>query len=318
MSITAHNQLSERMKIVPLMNDSADGLAAPANFGRRWFSREVLEITADALRFIDIVEIILAALISYALVETRLPAELGLMHLKDTLVGALCAPLVLHWCGLYQVRVLLSKRRAFTAVIGGFFSFVAILLVIGLAVGTLDHASMLWGGLWLSSTFTLFLATRLALGRAIAVMVRRGILRDAVAVVGGGPLADRLITHLSTLHIRNPDRCPIEVVGIFDDRHNRLPAGCRSVAGTLDDLITLGQEGVFDRVVLTLPWSAERRLVEIRNKLQALAIDISLCPDGIAFSTPSRQHSEFGELPFLSLAERPLRRWGAIAKRVED
>ena len=192
------------------------------------------------------------------------------------------------------------------------------MLLIGLAAGTLDSASLLWGGLWLGSSFTLFLGTRLALGRAVSVMVRRGVLRDVVAIVGGGPLADRLIAHLTSLHLRNPDRCPIEVVGIFDDRHDRLPTGCRSVTGTLDDLILLGTERVFDRVVLTLPWSAERRLLEIRDKLQALAIDISLCPDGIAFSAPSRQQSEFGELPFLSLAVRPLRRWGAVAKRIED
>src|ERR1700757_4895146 len=107
MAIMAQNQLTEKVEIVPLINEPAAGMAGSPAFGRRWFSREVLEIAADALRFVDIIEIILAATFSYALVQTQLPTEFELVRLKDTLVGALCAPLILHWCGLYQVNIIL-------------------------------------------------------------------------------------------------------------------------------------------------------------------------------------------------------------------
>jgi Undecaprenyl-phosphate glucose phosphotransferase len=238
--------------------------------------------------------------------------------LKYTLVGALLLPFVLHWCGLYQTRNLMSRQRIVRSVFHGAAALTIMMALIGLATDTLRDGGLVWGALWLATSGALFLVTRLALARGIRAMIRRGRLRDVVAVVGGGQLADRLVTHLTTLHSRSPDRCPVEVVGIFDDRSDRLPAECRRTTGGLDDLITLGKEGVIDRIVITLPWSAEQRLLEIRNKLQALAIDISLCPDGIAFSSPARQKAEFGDLPLLSLAERPLHRWDAVTKRVED
>ena len=318
MSLTAQNSLSDEIVIPAIANDAAAYYAAPPIFGRRWFSREILEVAAGALRFLDVIEFISASFLSFYVMNSHLPAEFEVAHLKYTLVGALLAPLVLHWCGLYQARDLMSPRRALASVARGSAVFAGLMLSIGFATDTLTGGAMLWGGAWLGTAFAMLGATRFAVARGGAMMVRQGRLRDVVAIVGGGHLADRLITHLATLHVRSPDRCPIEVVGIFDDRTNRVPAECRSITGRLDDLITLGKEGVIDRIVITLPWSAEQRLHEIRNKLQALSIDISLCPDGIAFSTLSRQEAEFGDLPLLALAERPLRPWDAVTKRIED
>jgi Undecaprenyl-phosphate glucose phosphotransferase len=318
MSLTAQSPLSDKIVIPAVANDTAPYYEAAPVFGRRWFSREILEVAAGALRFLDVVELISASFVSFYLMSSRLPAAFDVAHLKYTLVGALLAPLVLHWCGLYQAPNLMSSRRGLASAARGSVVFVGLMLLIGLATDALTGETMLWGGLWLGTAFAMFAGTRFALARGVAMMVRQGRLRDVVAVVGAGPLADRLITHLTDLHTRSANRCPIEVVGIFDDRSDRIPLDCRAVTGRLDDLITLGKEGVIDRIVITLPWSAEQRLHEIRNKLQALSIDISLCPDGIAFSTMSRREAEFGDLPLLALAERPLRRWDAVTKRIED
>ena len=318
MSITAQSPLTDEIAVPVVANDAQPYYAAPPSFGRRWFSREIIEIASGALRFIDVIEVIAASFVAFFLFRPQLPVSLEVDHLKYALVGALLLPFVMHWCGVYQTRNVMSQLRIVRSVLRGTAAFAAVMLLIGVATNTLDAGTLAWGGLWLGGSAALFLATRLGMARGINMMIRRGRLRDIVAVVGGGPLADRLVTHLTTLHTRSADRCPVEVIGIFDDRSDRLPPGCRAAVGGLDDLITLGKEGVIDRIVLTLPWSAEDRLVEIRNKLQALAIDISLCPDGIAFSSPARQEAEFGELPLLSLAHRPLRRWDAVTKRIED
>jgi len=318
MSITAQSPTTDEVVVPDVANDAQPYYSAPPSFERRWFSREIIEVGAGALRFIDIIEVILASFVSFFLFRPQLPVSLEVDHLKYTVVGALLLPFVMHWCGVYQTRNVMSRLRIARTVIRGSVAFAVVMLLIGVGTNTLDEGTLVWGGLWLGGSSLLLLVTRLGLARAINAMIRRGRLRDIVAVVGGGPLADRLIGHLTTLHTRSSDRCPVEVIGIFDDRSERLPPGCRAASGGLDDLITLGKEGVIDRIVITLPWSAEERLVEIRNKLQALAIDISLCPDGIAFSSPARQEAEFGELPLLSLAQRPLRQWDAVTKRIED
>jgi|HubBroStandDraft_1064217.scaffolds.fasta_scaffold00066_36 Undecaprenyl-phosphate glucose phosphotransferase len=285
---------------------------------RNRLSRETLDLIPDALRLIDFVVLILSILYFYPLLRSTLPSDTWLAHFENITAGIVVTPFILQTLGLYGTRVLLSPGRTVMAVLWGFGLLALAMLGFCFATGTVDYPSLLWGGLWSTSSFVVFLTTRLALAQTIASLARRGVLSDSVAIVGGGSRADRLVAHLSTRHLWQPYRCPIGVVGIFDDRHNRLPAGCLTVGGTLDDLIALGKEGAFDSVILTLPWSAEQRLLEIRNKLQALAINVSLCPDGLEFPALSRGKFRVEDPPFYPLAERPLRRWNAVAKRCED
>jgi polysaccharide biosynthesis protein PslA len=316
MALAAHNQGIEQVTTILPTAKTAFNLPASHRLGGRWFSRELLEVISDSFRFIDVIGLILAGFATYFFVEDRLTDELALVHLQGMLVGALSAPFLLHFCGLYRVANVRSRHHAFQATLVGCGSLAVLLSLVALATDLMDRDTFIWGSLWLIVSFVLFLGTRLGAAQVISGMIRGGILYDSVAIVGGGPLADRLVAHLTSMHLNNLDRCPIEIVGIFDDRRDRLPDGCRTLNGSLDDLVTLGKEGVFDRVILTLPWAAERRLLEIVHKLQALAIDVSLCPDGIVFA--ARKPDTRTDLPFLSLAERPLRRWGAIVKRGED
>jgi Undecaprenyl-phosphate glucose phosphotransferase len=285
---------------------------------RRRVSPESLHLFLDALRFIDGITLTLTTFYIYIVAASILPFDLWMSYFPDILCGAVAIPLLLHLYGLYHLRTVQSASDMLKAAIC-VYGLGGLIVVLSCALtGTLNHSFLLWAGLWLSSSFLVFLVTRLPVAWGIAALMRRGIIRDAVAIVGGGPLADRLIDHLSTLHLWQKGRCPIEIVGIFDDRHDRLPPGCLTIAGTTDDLITVGREGGVDRVLVTLPWTAEQRLAKIRDKLQALAIDVLLCPAGVAFPAASSQCTSLNELPFYTLAERPLRPWSVIVKRGED
>jgi Undecaprenyl-phosphate glucose phosphotransferase len=144
------------------------------------------------------------------------------------------------------------------------------------------------------------------------------MLRDTVAILGAGPLAGRLIAHLSTQYPGGAAPCPIEMVGLFDDRRERARLAGQTVSGTIDDLMRRAQEGRLDRVIVTLPCSADSRVLAIRDRLQALAIDVLLCPDGAAFDASLHRHEGFAGLPLLTLVKRPLRGWASVAKRLED
>jgi len=288
------------------------------NPDRHKYSKESLDITKDLLRFSDIALIFFAGILANFLTGPRLPIELWMSHLRDILTAAVVAPFVLHQCGLYRDESLRTTAGTIGSCLYGCIALSLIGLVFGLSIPGFSPASWPWFVLWFVVSFALVAGTRLILSRIIDRLVREGSLSDRVAILGGGPLADRLVDHLASLHVLNPSRCPIEVVGIFDDRTSRLPDTCRTVRGTLDDLIELGKSRAFNRVLVTLPWSAENRLLDIRNRLQALSIDVSLCPDGIAFAIQPPRRSVFGDLPFYSIAQRPMRRWGVVAKRAED
>jgi Undecaprenyl-phosphate glucose phosphotransferase len=280
-------------------------------------SPESLHLVLDALRLVDGIALILTTSYIYTVAVSILPFDFWISYFPDILCGCIAIPLLLQRCGMYHLSTVQSGSHMLKGALSVYGLGGLIVAVSCALTGTLDNISSLWAGLWLSSSFLMFLVTRLPVTWGIAALRRRGVIRDAVAVVGGGPLADRLIDHLSTVHLWQKGRCPIEIVGIFDDRRDRLPPDCLTPTGTTDDLIALGREGSVDRVLVTLPWTAEQRLAMIRDKLQALAIDVLLCPAGVAFPATSQRVSLY-EIPFYALAERPLRPWGIFVKRVED
>jgi Undecaprenyl-phosphate glucose phosphotransferase len=297
---------------------SARGSSVAQTISRHRLSPEMLRLTLDTLRLVDCAVLILTTFFFYTVSISTLPSEVWGSHLFNVLPGAIAAPLLFQAFGLYRLKTLRSTGQMLIATGQAYGTIGLFVFVSSIVTRTLDYSTLLSGGLWLGGSFLMFLVTRLPVSWTIAALTRRGAIRDTVAIIGGGPLTDRLVAHLSTLHLWQKGCCPIEVVGIFDDRHNRLPAECLTTKGTIDDLLALGRDGGVDRVLVALPWSAEQRLLKIRDKLQALAVDVLLCPDGMPFPATSLQCAQLTELPFYALAERPLRPWGLIVKRGED
>ncbi len=157
---------------------------------------------------------------------------------------------------------------------------------------------------WSVATGGMLVAERFAVQALVRRLESKGVLREAIAIVGSGPLVDRLVAYLQGL-----DQSPVEIVGIFDDRSTRLPDESIKPHGTLEDLLELGRRQQIERVIIALPWSAEERILHVMRRLKAQSIDIALCPDLAIFSLPHKTFDYVGNLPTLRVAERPLRRW---------
>lgn len=129
-----------------------------------------------------------------------------------------------------------------------------------------------------------------------------GRLKQLVAVYGTGDLAERLVERLRG--------CPdLDIVGVFDDRAGRgiIGNGLRALPhGTTADLVEMSRLMKIDRIVVALPHSAEKRLLEILRKLHQMAVEISLAPDMVGFHVPAAGYEAFGGLPLLDVYGKPL------------
>jgi Undecaprenyl-phosphate glucose phosphotransferase len=226
--------------------------------------------------------------------------------------GVLAIP-VLEWAGLYREPRLRNALRAAGPVFMGCAGLFCLMLIIGFAAHSLTIFSRLWAVSWSVLTCGALVVERFAVQGVVRRLEAKGVLREAIAIVGSGPLVDRLVAYLNGL-----EHSPIEIVGIFDDRATRLPDQSLKPHGTLDDLLELGRSHQIERVIIALPWSAEERILHIMRRLKAQSIDIALCPDLAIFSLPHKTFDYVGNLPTLRVAERPLRRWDAVLKFVED
>jgi Undecaprenyl-phosphate glucose phosphotransferase len=113
----------------------------------------------------------------------------------------------------------------------------------------------------------------------------------------------------------------VEIVGVFDERAGRgvVGAGLRELPhGTTADLVELSRRLEIDRIVVALPHSAEKRLLEILRKLHKMPVEISLAPDMVGFNVPAKDHEAFGGLPLLDVYGRPLTFGQTLVKSAFD
>ena len=313
----------------PLKMVDGEAINAPANDGQvggipqifprqRRFSRELLTAIGHCFRLVDCLAVYASGYLAYSALRSGISEDLFLVHARDMTAGALLALLLISHAELYRERALSAAPGALKAIgLAGLAE--AAILCLGFIQAPPHEISCLWGALWLAFTALLLGTPRLTLALKLHRMMQQGAIRDAVAIVGANPVAHRIVDHfMASASLKADNAASVEVVGIFDDRHSRLPPDTRAPTGSIDDLLALGKTGAFDRVIIAIPSTAERRVGDLCDKLKALSIDVALCPDGVIFDVPPRSRMTIGTLSVVALAQRPLRTWQAAVKRAED
>jgi putative colanic acid biosynthesis UDP-glucose lipid carrier transferase len=179
-----------------------------------------------------------------------------------------------------------------------------------------------WAALWFFLASAGFAGARLS-GTALIRSVRlKGNLVTRVAIIGADPGGLELFHHL-----RNRGR-DVEVVGVYDDRMDRLKENAKkqgvTILGTVAHFLAWARYARVDCVVIALPWTSEHRLREMIEALQSLDIEIQICPEGLGFVVQSfpllRQSvaTTLGGLPMFSVSRRPLDGWNWLIKDIED
>jgi Undecaprenyl-phosphate glucose phosphotransferase len=173
---------------------------------------------------------------------------------------------------------------------------------------------------WLLLWCVMTLAGIAGLRGVVSVLQARwkaaGRLKQLVAIYGTGEHAERLVERLRAT-------CPetIEIVGVFDDRAGRgvVGKGLRALPhGSTADLVEISRLLEIDRIIVALPHSAEKRLLEILRKLHKMPVEISLAPDMVGFSVPAKDQEEFGGLPLLDVYGKPLTFGQSLVKSAFD
>ena len=146
---------------------------------------------------------------------------------------------------------------------------------------------------------------RFVLWRCMQAWTRAGRLGEVVAIVGAGPVAQRLLRSLAA----RPS--PLRVLGVYDDGAAELPRSCMGypIRGTVDDLVNDARQQHIDTVIVALPLNDDRQLVETLNRLCQVPVDVRLCPDAFGLRLGQVRASHLAGHTFLNVVDRPLRDW---------
>lgn len=179
-----------------------------------------------------------------------------------------------------------------------------------------DLLSRFWLFSWYLTGFFVLIVYRAAIYKLVKHWMAAGKLVRRTVIVGGGPDAESLISSITSGSA--PD---IELLGLFDDRVDErspdLVAGCPKL-GNVIDLIEFARRTRVDLVVVSMPLSAESRVLEVLKKLWVLPVDIRLSAHMSRLKFKASAYSYVGDVAVFDMADRPISDWSLVFKWVFD
>jgi len=179
-----------------------------------------------------------------------------------------------------------------------------------------DTISRSWAAGWyLVGLVTLF-ADRLVLTSLVRRWARSGRLVRRVIIVGGGREGATLVQALE--HEADSD---LRICGVFDDRGgDRSPEVVAGIPklGTVDDLIEFTRRTRVDLILVSLPLTAEERVLHMVRKLWVLPVDVRLAAHMSKLRFRPRAYSYIGNVPVLDIFDKPIADWNMVMKSAFD
>jgi FlaA1/EpsC-like NDP-sugar epimerase len=241
---------------------------------RRGASLELLppNVVTGAVRMIEFLIVAGLGFAIYLGYVEREEQSAHLIYLAVALIAAAANTLMLQGFALYSVPALNAFVRSFTGI-----AVAWTLVVAGLMAGAFfgkvgADFSRVWIATWFVSALLMLFGERLVVSQLVKRWIREGRLNRRAVIVGGGHEAEELIKALEASHDTD-----IRIAGIFDDRGNDrvspVVAGYPKL-GNIDELVQFARGSRLDLLVVSLPVTAEKRLLQLLKKLWVLPVDI--------------------------------------------
>jgi Undecaprenyl-phosphate glucose phosphotransferase len=263
----------------------------------------------------QLVEAALLACIGIGLVLVAQPAEAPL-HATVVFGAVAVANFALNLVRTHRIasyRLLVDQLGRVLA------AWSAVFIAITLILMALDHDRVIVRGLvvaFYAGGAVGLVAFRLLLHLLVIRWTAEGKLRRRTAIVGGGRDAEELVEAM-----RRGAPNDISLLGLFDDRNDsRSPESVASLPklGRVADLISFARATRVDLVIVSMPLSAEKRVLEMLKQLWVLPVDIRLSAHMSRLRFSSRAYSYLGDVAVLDIADRPISDWNLVFKWLFD
>ena len=169
---------------------------------------------------------------------------------------------------------------------------------------------------WLALSAAGMVGSRFAVADILDRLTRAGRLVRRTVIVGGGTEAETLIRTLESEQLHH-----IEILGVFDDRQDERSADTfcgYPKLGTFAQLSAFCRNAGTDLLIVTVPFAAEQRLLQIMSRLFAIPVDIRISAQSSKLRLNARAYTHIGSVPMLAVMDRPLTDWSRAVKNIED
>jgi len=188
--------------------------------------------------------------------------------------------------------------------------------ILAFAAGKFNDKVTMWAVNWFVIGGAYLIISRYVISMVVKQLYEAGRLERRAVIIGGGQNAAELINS-----IESNNSSDIRICGIFDDRDGErspdIVAGYPKL-GRISELVEFCRKARVGMLIVTIPLTAEKRVLQVLKKLWILPIDIRLSAHANKLQFRQRTYTYEGAVPFVDVFEKPIANWDAVGKRIFD
>lgn len=274
-----------------------------------------LVVVRGVVRALDFAAVTVVGL-TIALLYINAPVIDRTAFLLATAFVGFASVAIFELLNLYSLPALTSAIRQMPRIMLGWTAAFALLIATVFFLKLGHEFSRVWFALWYTAGVVALLGQRLAVGSIVSCWTHQGRLYRRAAIYGGGTITEQLIHDLEV----DVDS-DVRIMGIFDDRGDdrvdRIICGYPRL-GDREDLVAFARRTRLDVVIVALPITAEKRLLEVTRSLSVLPAEVKLPAGSTKLRFTRDTYSRVGNVAMIDLLEKPIADWGNVAKWVFD
>lgn len=272
-------------------------------------------LISGAMRLFDFLALSIVAITALTL---HLLPELGMStpHIIGAFIASLLATGFIQGMDGYLITTLRQFTSSLFKSLAAFtMSFVATVVIMFMIKG-IDLENIYWLGTWFGYGIFYLAVSRMVVGTIVTRLMNNGRLERRAVIVGGGQPAADLINTMEANTASD-----IRICGIFDDRTDdrspELVAGYPKL-GNIAELVEFTRKARINMLIVSIPLSAEKRVLQLLKRLWILPVDIRLSAHTNKLYFRQRTYSYEGTVPMVDVFEKPIADWDSVMKRLFD
>ncbi len=262
------------------------------------------------------IEALLLATLGFAIFASYVEPGQQAIYLPTILITTLFANVLFNAARTHRIAAYRTAFQQTGRVLAAWSLVFITLMIAAFLFKSSDLVSRVWLVSWFAAGGLVLVVFRLSLRQLVLHWTADGKLKRRTVVVGGGHDAEVLLES-----IKRSAGADVRLLGLFDDRNDeRSPESVASVPklGRVADLLEFARQTRVDLVIVSMPLSAEKRVLEMLTQLWVLPVDIRLSAHMSKLRFTSKAYSYVGDVPVFDMADRPISDWNLVFKWLFD